>query len=68
MLRQIICFLVAAAMCLGGAYILFDEAFIAHVLIIRMIAVGGFLTFIGGFWLWIDFGEPVWKRLTSRSE
>lgn len=63
MLRQIICFIVAAAMFGGGLFIPWDEAFIAHVLIFRMIAVGAFLTFIGGYWLWLDFGEPALRSL-----
>ena len=65
MVRLIICFLVASAMLGGGLYILWDAIFIAHLSLLRMAAVGVFLTFIGGVWLWTDFGEPLLRRMTG---
>ncbi len=62
-MRQIICFVVASAMFAGGLYILWDSIFVAHLALLRMAIVGGFLAFIGGVWLWIDFGRPLVDRL-----
>lgn len=65
MLRQIFCFVFASALLGGGLYMLYDEVFIAHVLMARLIVIALFFTILGGYWLWLDFGEPLWKRLTN---
>ncbi len=62
-MRQIICFVVAAAMFGGGLYILWDSIFVAHLALLRMAVVGVFLAFIGGVWLWVDFGAPLMRRV-----
>ncbi len=64
-MRQIICFVVAAAMFGGGLYILWDSIFVAHLALLRMAVVGAFLAFIGGVWLWVDFGKPLVHRVTG---
>jgi hypothetical protein len=66
-MRQIICFLVAAAMFGGGLYILWDSIVVAHLALLRMAVVGASLAFIGGIWLWIDFGAPLVRRVRGFS-
>jgi hypothetical protein len=65
LLRHIICVIVAGAMFAGGLYIFWDSIFVAHLGLIRMTAVGAFLAFIGGVWIWTDYGRPLINRLTG---
>jgi len=62
-MRLVICFLVAGAMFVGGLYVFWDSIFVAHLASLRLTAIGAFLTFLGGVWLWVDFGEPLVRRL-----
>ncbi|HVZ99338.1 MAG TPA: hypothetical protein VG841_03370 [Caulobacterales bacterium] len=63
--RQVICFVVAAALFCAGLDILYDEAFVAQQILGRAVVIGLFLLFIGALWLWVDFGAPLWRRLTA---
>jgi hypothetical protein len=65
-IRQIFCFLFAGALFGGGLLMLYDEVFVGHAFIGRYLLLALFLTILGGYWLWIDFGEPLLKRLGRR--
>jgi len=66
MIRQIVCFIVAAAMFGFGLWILYNTVIVEGVSSLRGCAIGLFVCSIGGIWLWVDFGEPLFKRFRPK--
>jgi hypothetical protein len=58
-LRKIFICLVAAALLLGGLYLLGAEAFLAHRVFWRIIIAGLMLTMMGGYLLWAELVAPL---------
>jgi hypothetical protein len=54
-MRRVVCFIVYAAMCIGGGAILAIKLFMSPVIVKHVFAGAAILLGLGGYLLWEDF-------------
>jgi hypothetical protein len=64
--RWIIGFCFGAALLGAGLYVLYVEAFVARVIMGKMIIMGTVLTGAGAAWLWVDYLSPIIRGRPER--
>ena len=55
MIRRLISFCCATALCVGGLYFLLNLLLFSERFYVWMATASGFVAFLGGYWLWEDF-------------
>jgi hypothetical protein len=58
-MRQVLSFVFASALLIGGLYLLYMELVVASVVVGKLLLVGSFVAFLGAAWLWADFISPL---------